>query len=114
MLESSRNDFTWGSRSSFYNIVYCFGYCWFEIESEIFGAVKDAGFNCIRNMWDDVESESIEKPDESLVNLGNSVQSSTTRKMTDTAKKAADVAKYKGDMEKYEVIDNYRSLLEKL
>lgn len=76
-----------------------------ELGSELFGAVKDASFNGIRNMWDsDDAQEIINQAEEHSYN----VEEASRRKMADTAYRAAQIAKKKGDEEIYQkYMDKY-------
>ncbi|MBR5479308.1 MAG: hypothetical protein IKU84_03945 [Clostridia bacterium] len=70
-----------------------------ELGSELFGAVKDASFSGIRNMWDsDEASERIDRAEEKSY----AVEDAARHKMAQTAYRAAQIAKRNGDMEKYE------------
>lgn len=67
--------------------------------SEVFGAIKDGSFDCIRSMWDD---ESASQAINRLQNSDDAVADVTRRKMAETAYKMAQAAKENGDMDKYE------------
>ena len=70
-----------------------------ELGSELFGAVKDASFNGIRNMWD---GEGAQEAIDSAEEISFGMEDANRRKMAETAYRAARIAREKGDEEKYQ------------
>lgn len=76
-----------------------------ELGSELFGAVKNASFDGIRNMWGS------ESADQKITDYEVSAEDGSRRMMAETAYKMAQTAKKNGDMEKYETyMEKYHQL----
>ena len=70
--------------------------------TELFGAMQDASFNGIRNIWSENE-EFIDKVETNVDSAASTIGEGARKKFADTAYRAAQIAKQNGDMEKYEM-----------